>query len=51
MSSRSKLNGTGVGGMFSLLASVSEMGSSLIGKKTLGDRAAGILFSISVRMD
>ena len=37
--------------MFSLLASVSEMGSSLMGKKTLGDRAVGILFLISVRMD
>ena len=51
MSSCSKLNGTGVGGMFSLLASLSEVGSSLMGKKTLGHRAAGILFLISVRMD
>ena len=33
-----------------MLASVSEMGSSSMGKKTLGDKAAGMLFVISSRM-
>ena len=51
MSSSSKLNGVGIGGMFSLLVSLSEAGSSLMGKKTLGDKAAGMLFSISERID